>query len=113
MRKEWIIPAGAIVNGTTLTEPTAMYPCWVQIGDVQYEPGIFEYWTEAGLALLGITPAPEPPAPVIDTAEARRCAFVLEADPLFFRWQRGEGTKEEWVAKVEEIRARFPVTQPA
>lgn len=39
---------------------------------------------------------------------ARQAAFVAEADPLFFKWQRGEGTEEAWLEKVAEIRFRFP-----
>lgn len=39
---------------------------------------------------------------------ARAAAYKLEADPLFFKAQRGEATKAEWVAKVAEIKARFP-----
>jgi hypothetical protein len=43
------------------------------------------------------------------TAKAARSAdFATEADPLFFKWQAGEGTKEEWEAKRESIRARYP-----
>lgn len=34
-------------------------------------------------------------------------AYVTEADPLFFKVQRGEATHAEWLAKVEEIKARF------
>jgi hypothetical protein len=40
--------------------------------------------------------------------EQRHQAFIVEADPLFFAWQRGEATEEEWLAKCAEIRARFP-----
>lgn len=39
---------------------------------------------------------------------SRQAAFKEEADPLFFQYQRGEATKEEWLSKVEEIRKRFP-----
>jgi hypothetical protein len=38
----------------------------------------------------------------------RAYAYRDEADPLFFKAQRGEGTIEEWEAKVQEIRDRFP-----
>jgi hypothetical protein len=38
----------------------------------------------------------------------RRAAYITEADPLFFKAQRGEATMEEWQAKVAEIKARFP-----
>ena len=40
--------------------------------------------------------------------ENRRAAYITEADPLFFKAQRGEATMEEWQAKVAEIKARFP-----
>ena len=41
-------------------------------------------------------------------AEARRHDFINEADPLYFGWQRGENTEQEWLDKVAEIRARHP-----
>ena len=40
--------------------------------------------------------------------ENRRSAYIVEADPLFFKAQRGEATVEEWQAKVAEIKARWP-----
>ena len=39
---------------------------------------------------------------------ARAEAYRTESDPLFFRWQRAEGTEQEWLDAVEAIRARFP-----
>ena len=45
----------------------------------------------------------------------RSAAYRTEADPLFFQYQRGEATRDEWIAKVNEIKARFPeiyVAQP-
>jgi hypothetical protein len=38
----------------------------------------------------------------------RRNAYIAEADPLFFKAQRGEATMEEWEAKVTEIKNRYP-----
>jgi hypothetical protein len=38
----------------------------------------------------------------------RARAYTAEADPLFFKTQRGEAALEEWEAKVEEIRQRYP-----
>jgi hypothetical protein len=38
----------------------------------------------------------------------RKAAYIAEADPLFFKAQRGEATMEEWQAKVAEIKARYP-----
>lgn len=44
-----------------------------------------------------------------DQAEAnRRAAYIAEADPLFFKAQRGEATVQEWQDKVAEIKARYP-----
>ena len=40
--------------------------------------------------------------------QKRQAAYTQEADPLFFKWQAGEATKEEWEAKRAEIRQRFP-----
>lgn len=39
--------------------------------------------------------------------EQRRYAYQQEADPLFFKWQRNEATKEEWLSKIAEIKLRF------
>jgi hypothetical protein len=42
-------------------------------------------------------------------AEANRhAAYIAEADPLFFKAQRGEATVQEWQDKVAEIKARYP-----
>lgn len=38
----------------------------------------------------------------------RATAYTTEADPLFFKAQRGEATIEDWQAKVAEIRSRYP-----
>lgn len=40
--------------------------------------------------------------------EFRRMAYTQEADPLFFKAQRGEVSIEDWEAKIEEIKARYP-----
>ena len=39
---------------------------------------------------------------------ARANAYTEEADPLFFKAQRGEIELAEWEAKVTEIRDRYP-----
>jgi hypothetical protein len=38
----------------------------------------------------------------------RAAAYRDEADPLFFKAQRGEATIKEWEQKVTEIKARYP-----
>ena len=42
-------------------------------------------------------------------AERKRAeAYREESDPLFFKYQRGESSREEWETAVEDIRQRFP-----
>lgn len=40
--------------------------------------------------------------------ELRKIAYQNEADPLFFKAQRGEATMQEWLDKVQEIKNRYP-----
>lgn len=55
---------------------------------------------------------PEPPEHVPPTQEQidalRKAAYQAEADPLFFKWQRGESTQEAWLDKIADIRNRYP-----
>ena len=60
-------------------------------------------WLEDGNNPEAATPAPGP-----DIEALRRAAYQVEVDPLFFKAQRGEATQADWLAKVEEIKARFP-----
>lgn len=55
-------------------------------------------------------PEPEPlKPPTREEQEMRRqAAYSSEADPLFFKWQAGEGTEADWLAKRQEIRERYP-----
>lgn len=50
----------------------------------------------------------EGPATEQQQRDARSAAYRKEADPLFFKAQRGEATADEWTAKVAEIKARYP-----
>jgi hypothetical protein len=37
--------------------------------------------------------------------------YQREADPLFMKWQAGESTEAEWLAKRAEIKARYPYVE--
>jgi len=55
----------------------------------------------------------DPPPPLLDErllwAERRRqVAYRDEADPIYFKTQRGEATMDDWLAKIAEIKARHP-----
>ena len=52
--------------------------------------------------------AVEREAQIMDVRAKRAAAYTTEADPLFFKAQRGEAAIEEWEAKVAEIRTRYP-----
>jgi len=42
-------------------------------------------------------------------AEAnRKAAYIAEADPLFFKAQRGEVEQQVWLDKIAEIKTRYP-----
>ena len=39
---------------------------------------------------------------------ARRAAYEAESDPLFFEWQRGDGTEQAWFDAVAAVKAANP-----
>lgn len=73
-----------------------------------------------GLEWLDESPKPTEPElealwPEVQTARAlkaaqmaRAHAYSQTADPLFFKYQRGEATEAEWLAAVEAIRQAHP-----
>jgi hypothetical protein len=46
---------------------------------------------------------------VAEQKAQRKAAYTEEADPVFFKYQRGECEKQDWLDKVQAIRARFPL----
>ena len=38
----------------------------------------------------------------------RRFAYQQESDAIYFMWQRGEATEQEWLDAVQSIKARYP-----
>ena len=52
--------------------------------------------------------AVETKAAQVQAQQQRAAAYAAEADPLFFKAQRGEVSMDDWTAKVEEIRTRYP-----
>ena len=41
-------------------------------------------------------------------AKLRQIAYIEQSDPIFMQWQRGTATKDEWIAKVDEIKQMYP-----
>jgi hypothetical protein len=46
--------------------------------------------------------------PILAVQEARRQAYVRDADPLFFGYQRGENTEQEWLDAVQAVKDAHP-----
>lgn len=40
--------------------------------------------------------------------ETRRAEYTLNTDPLFFSWQRGEKTEQEWLDAVQAVKDANP-----
>jgi hypothetical protein len=40
--------------------------------------------------------------------EQRSKAYRNESDPVFFKYQRGEATQQDWLDKIADIKARYP-----
>ena len=89
----------------------ANYPTddWVLRGD-----------TYDGLDWLSDTPKPtqaelDAAWPAVQYAQAyaiveaaRRAAYATDSDPLFFEWQRGDGTEQAWLDAVAAVKAAHP-----
>lgn len=40
--------------------------------------------------------------------EVRRQSYIISADPLFFGWQRGDNTEQEWLDAVQAVKDANP-----
>ena len=95
-----VIEGGVVVNAVLAEEDFAAEQGWVLLPE-----GVGPTWLYDGSTFS----APLPYVPTREEQEAKRAtAYRVEADPLFFKAQRGEATTEEWQAKISEIKARFP-----
>lgn len=61
-----------------------------------------------GNPMLVSLPPPTPEQVAAMVSAARSAAYTTESDPIYFKAQRGEATMDEWKAKVDEIKARYP-----
>jgi hypothetical protein len=44
--------------------------------------------------------------------KARHAAYVSDSDPVFFRWQRGQATEQDWLDAVAAVDAAYPYPAP-
>jgi hypothetical protein len=76
--------------------------------------------TYDGLTWLSDTPKPSQAEldaawPTVDynneiaaVETARRADYEAQSDPLFFEWQRGDGTEQAWLDAVAAVKAAHP-----
>lgn len=51
---------------------------------------------------------PTPPLTHEQLSALRRQAYTMEADPIYFKEQRGEVPVGTWLALIDEIKLRYP-----
>jgi hypothetical protein len=92
----------------------------VPAGAVTVEPPSLEddevaVWDGAKWRVEVITELESQPEPYVptreDVEEQRRSAYQQTADPLFFGWQRGENTEQEWLAAVQDVKDANPYSE--
>ena len=42
----------------------------------------------------------------------RKAAYERHADPVFFRWQRGTATEQDWLDAVQAVKDAHPYPEP-
>jgi hypothetical protein len=64
--------------------------------------------TEEEIAEREAWAAEEPARQHKAVEDQRRAAYQTESDPLFFGWQRGDNTEQEWLDAVEAVKQAHP-----
>lgn len=41
-------------------------------------------------------------------SELRAAAYPVDSDPIFFQWQRGSKTQQDWLDAVDKIKNKYP-----
>ena len=92
----WLIPANATTEPPP-EEKKGFYTVW-RDGKWVYEEEVEPYDSDNDPVHN------QPPSNRLK----RMYLYQEESDPLFFKWQRGEATKEEWLEKIAEIKSLYP-----
>jgi hypothetical protein len=101
------VPVNAVVlaEGTKGDEWLKANPEAVEVTGLEPMPAVGTGWTYVDGAWV----VPVPPVPTVEEVEeARRYAYQNTADPLFFSWQRGENTEQEWLDAVQAVKDAHP-----
>jgi len=101
------VPVNAVViaDGQKGDDTLAANPTWVEVTGLNPMPCVGAGWTYVN----NVWVAPPTPAPTHEDVEAQRLlAYRLTADPLFFQWQRGEATEQDWLDAVQAVKDAHP-----
>jgi len=94
-----------IAPGKAGDDTLAANPDWVEVTGMDPMPGVDNGWTYVDGAFV----APPVPAPTREDVEfARMAAYRLTSDPIFFEYQRGDKTEQEWLDAVQAVKDAHP-----
>lgn len=54
-------------------------------------------------------PAVEAELATVEIKNARQARYQSESDPIFFQWQRGERTEQNWLDAIAKIESDLPL----
>ena len=94
-----VLAEGKLGNDWLKANPNA-----VEVTGLDPMPGLGTGWTYDGEWV-----APVPPIPTHEQVEqARAAAYRETSDPLFFKYQRGTATEQEWLDAVQAVKDAHP-----
>jgi hypothetical protein len=99
-------PVNAVVvaEGKSGDDWLTANPNAVEVTGLDPMPGVGTGWTYDGEWV-----APVPPVPIREEVEqARQVAYQQTADPIFFQYQRGDATEQEWLNAVQAVKDAHP-----
>jgi len=98
---ETLTEAVVIANGEKGDQTLANNPTWVEVTGMDPMPGVGNGWTYVNGAFVP-PPVPEPTRESVEVE--RRLAYAATSDPVFFEWQRGDATEQEWRDAVQAVK---------
>ena len=94
-----------IPSGKAGDDLLAEHDDWVEVTGMDPRPGVGNGWTYVDGAFVA---PPVPPKTRAEVEAERRIAYRAEADPIFFEYQRGDKTKQQWLAAIKRVKKAHP-----
>lgn len=95
-----VLPNGKAANTWLKNNPNA-----VEITDVMPQPGVGTGWTYSEGQWS--PPIPEPLSRE-EVDAARLASYQISSDPIFFEYQRGDKTQQDWLDAVQAVKDAHP-----